>query len=86
MDLKVLFFAKGVGILGALDDGPGRHQLHERSACEEHNMEVFPFQCCYQGPFQEVNIPMNRALLPNRPTKSIAHRCAIFLCYLGCEI
>ena len=21
--------------------------------------------CCYQRPFQEVNIPMNRALLPN---------------------
>ena len=31
---------KGVSVLGALDDGPGGHQLHERPACEEHNLEV----------------------------------------------
>ena len=32
---------EGVGVLGALDDSPGGHQLHERPACEEHNLEVF---------------------------------------------
>ena len=36
----VLFSVKGVGVLGALDDGPGGHQLHARLACEEHNLEV----------------------------------------------
>ena len=36
----LLFFVKGVSVLGALDDGPGGHQLHERPACEEHNLEV----------------------------------------------
>ena len=28
--------------------------------------------CCYQRPFQEVNIPMNRALLPNCKIESTA--------------
>ena len=28
--------------------------------------------CCYQGDFQEVNIPMNRALLPNCKIESTA--------------
>ena len=32
---------EGVGVLGALDDSPGGHQLHERPACEEHHLEVF---------------------------------------------
>ena len=36
----VLFPVKGVGVLGALDDGPGGHQLYERSACEKHHLEV----------------------------------------------
>ena len=30
------------------------------------------FHCCYQRPFQEVNIPMNRALLPNCNIESTA--------------
>ena len=37
---KILFIVKGVCILGALDNGPGGHQLYEASSCEEHNMEV----------------------------------------------
>ena len=40
-ELKVQFLIKGVCVLGALDNGPGWHQLHERPACEEHNLEVF---------------------------------------------
>ena len=37
---KILLIGKGVCVLGALDDGPGGHQLYEASSCEEHDMEV----------------------------------------------
>ena len=36
----MLLIGKGVCVLGALDDGPGGHQLYEASSREEHNMEV----------------------------------------------
>ena len=32
----------------------------------------YTIHCCYQGAFQEVNIPMNRALLPNCKIESTA--------------
>ena len=44
------------------DNGTSLDRFHP----EAHSVLMhFRKHCCYQKPFQEVNIPMNRALLPN---------------------
>ena len=47
--LSILFFHAILEI--KISSFSGKSQIHRH--------------CCYQRPFQEVNIPMNRALLPN---------------------
>ena len=71
------------GVLGVLD-GVGEAQggvwyyftfnFLEFQEVTNQILDIFKltWHCCYQGPFQEVNIPMNRALLPNCKIESTA--------------